>query len=93
MLFQPFFINSNIITNKSSLISYDSFLTAIAGNTGNSYITYALLKELGISELKDEFHNKNLCGYLLCCDCPMQKLCNNNISNAYDFQDMINESF
>ena len=60
MLFQPFFINSNIITNKSSLISYDSFLTAIAGNTGNSYITYALLKELGISELKDEFHIQNI---------------------------------
>ena len=58
--FSPFFINSNIVTNESSLCDYDSFMNAVAGNTGNSYITWALLKELGVKELKDEFHIQNI---------------------------------
>lgn len=58
--FTPFFINSNLITSKSSLTDYDTFFNAVAGNTGNSYITWALLKELGVAELKDEFHIQNI---------------------------------
>lgn len=52
----PFFINSNIITSKDSLKSSDTFMSAIAGNTGNSYITYSLLKELGQTDLPDSYH-------------------------------------
>ena len=60
MNFIPFFINSNIVTKESELCDYDSFMNAVAGNTGNSYITWALLKELGVKELKDEFHIQNI---------------------------------
>lgn len=60
MIFTPFFINSNLITNETSLRDYSSFMEAVAGNTGNSYITWALLKELDIKELKDEFHIQNI---------------------------------
>lgn len=56
MNFSPFFINSDFITNTSSLCDYKTFMNAIAGNTGNSYITWALLKELGVRQLKDEYH-------------------------------------
>ena len=45
--FCPFFINSNICLKKEDIADYDSFMRAICGNTGNSYITYALMKELG----------------------------------------------
>ena len=42
-------------------------------------------------KLKKDFHDENLCDHLSCCDCPMEKLCDVNISDAYEFQDMINE--
>ncbi len=41
----PFFINSNI-PNQNDLKTYKSFMEECSGNTGNSYITYALIKEL-----------------------------------------------
>lgn len=43
----PFVINSNICTSESDISSYDVMMNAIAGNTGNSYITWSLLKEIG----------------------------------------------
>lgn len=58
--FSPFFINSNIVTSQDSLCGYDTFMDAVAGNTGNSYITWALLKELGVAQLKDDFHIQNI---------------------------------
>ena len=45
--FRPFFINSNICLRKADISDYDSFTKAICGNTGNSYITYALMKDWG----------------------------------------------
>ena len=60
MKFTPFFINSNLITLEEYLASYDSLMGAVAGNTGNSYITWSLLKELGVSELGDEFHIQSI---------------------------------
>lgn len=47
MKFNPFFINSNICLKQSDISDFDHFMQTIAGNTGNSYITYALMKELG----------------------------------------------
>ena len=44
--FKQFFINSNICLENDDISTYEKFMTAIAGNTGNSYITYALIKEL-----------------------------------------------
>ena len=46
MQIKPFFINSNICLKQDDISSYERFMTSIAGNTGNSYITYALIKEL-----------------------------------------------
>lgn len=43
----PFVINSNVCTSAEDIETYDSFMDCIAGNTGNSYITWSLLKEIG----------------------------------------------
>ena len=43
----PFVINSNICILQEDISTYESFMDSIAGNTGNSYITWALLKEIG----------------------------------------------
>lgn len=43
----PFVINSNICITHEDINTYESFMDSIAGNTGNSYITWALLKEIG----------------------------------------------
>ena len=43
----PFVINSNICTSKRDTLSYDTLMETIAGNSGNSYITWSLLKEIG----------------------------------------------
>ena len=32
--------------NQNDISTYEKFMLSIAGNTGNSYITYALIKEL-----------------------------------------------
>lgn len=42
--FCPFFINSNICLKKEDLFDFDMFLKRICWNTGNSYITYSLIK-------------------------------------------------
>lgn len=44
--FNPFFINSNICLNPGDILTYERFMRTVAGNTGNAYITYALIKEL-----------------------------------------------
>ena len=46
MAIKPFFINSNICLEENDISSFEKFMETIAGNTGNSYITYALIKEL-----------------------------------------------
>ena len=63
-MIKPFVINSNICTSAEDISSYDRFMDAIAGNTGNSYITWALLKELGVSiqSIKNH-HIKNIYSY------------------------------
>ena len=58
----PFFINSNICMNQDDISSYEKFMSAIAGNTGNSYITYALIKEL-FGGLVDVHHIQNIYEY------------------------------
>ena len=42
--------------------------------------------------IQKQFKYDDLCTHLSCCDCPMEKLCDFNINDAYEFQDMINES-
>lgn len=81
--FTPFFINSNLITSKSSLTDYDTFFNAVAGNTGNSYITWALLKELGISELKDDFHIQNIYDFDFSCTDRISEFVNSNCSHVF----------
>lgn len=44
-MIKPFVINSNICIKHEDISSYANFFDAVAGNTGNSYITYSLLKE------------------------------------------------
>ncbi len=60
----PFVINSNICVSNEDFTSYDRFMDAIAGNTGNSYITWALMKELGcsVNSLKGH-HIQNVYSY------------------------------
>jgi hypothetical protein len=58
---KAFVLNSNILSVAPSSISYEEMLKAINGNTGNSYITYAILKTLGLSTfLKKEEHVSNI---------------------------------
>ena len=42
----PFFINSNICVSKADVTDLSTFMRSVCGNTGNSYITYALVKEI-----------------------------------------------
>ena len=44
MQYNPFFINSNLCIEPNDLSSFGSFMDSVAGNTGNSYITYSLIK-------------------------------------------------
>lgn len=62
MQFNPFFINSNICLDNNDINGFDSFMSSIAGNTGNSYITYALIKEL-CGGLKKNNHIQNIYEY------------------------------
>jgi hypothetical protein len=43
---KPFFINSNICFEQKDISSLQNMLSSMAGNTGNSYITYSLIKTL-----------------------------------------------
>lgn len=60
--FRPFFINSNLILGNREFGSVRDLLQPAAGNTGNSYITYALVKTVlgGFSELR---HIENVYDY------------------------------
>ena len=60
--FKPFFINSNICLQKQDINSFENFMKSIAGNTGNSYITYALIKEL-MGDLSEIRHIQNIYEY------------------------------
>lgn len=62
MQIKPFFINSNICLKQDDISSFEKFMTSIAGNTGNSYITYALIKEL-FGGLVDIRHIQNIYEY------------------------------
>ena len=44
MHYNPFFINSNLCIEPNDLLSFELFMDSVAGNTGNSYITYSLIK-------------------------------------------------
>lgn len=46
MQIKPFFINSNICLNNDDISTFERFMKTTAKNTGNSYITYALIKEI-----------------------------------------------
>ena len=62
MNIKPFFINSNICFEKTDISTYETFMNSIAGNIGNSYITYSLIKELfgGLKKIK---HIQNIYNY------------------------------
>ena len=62
MLIKPFFINSNICLDDKDIRSFDRFMKVIAGNTGNSYITYSLIKELGVDS-ENVRHIQNIYEY------------------------------
>ena len=57
----PFFMGSNI-PDKKDIKSFNGFMKACSGNTGNSYITYSLIKELKI-DFKNLHHIKSLYMY------------------------------
>lgn len=59
---QPFFINSNICLHDEDIKNFDTFMTSVAGNIGNSYITYSLIKEL-LGEIKEIYHIQNIYRY------------------------------
>lgn len=59
---KPFFINSNIWLKEFEYHSVEDILTPIAGNTGNSYITYAIIKTL-TGGLIDINHIQNIYTY------------------------------
>ncbi|MCI5824979.1 MAG: polysaccharide pyruvyl transferase family protein [Candidatus Gastranaerophilales bacterium] len=42
--FKPFFINTNLVLENEDLLTSDNLFSTIAGNTGNSYIGYAIIK-------------------------------------------------
>jgi hypothetical protein len=55
----PFFLNSNLPDNSPEC--YNQMMREMAGNSGNTYITYAMLKTLGFSTaLRLEQHVKNV---------------------------------
>lgn len=43
---KPFLLGSNLVTDASDLCDYATFMRTVAGNTGNSYISYALIREI-----------------------------------------------
>jgi Polysaccharide pyruvyl transferase len=45
-LFRPFVLNSNIRTDAAAIQSHEMSMVAVNHNTGNSYISYAVLKGL-----------------------------------------------
>ena len=59
---RPFFINSNICMTSEDISSYDKFMSSICGNTGNSYITYSIIKAL-FGDLVPIKHIQNIYEY------------------------------
>lgn len=59
---KPFFINSNLCTDKEDIISLDKYLDAIVYNIGNSYPTWSLIKQLQGGFVKPH-HIKNIWNY------------------------------
>lgn len=43
---RPFLINSNLPLSDSDVADYETLMRSVAGNVGNSYISYALIKEV-----------------------------------------------
>lgn len=46
MVNKPFILGSNLVTSDLDLCDYETFMRTVAGNTGNSYISYALIREI-----------------------------------------------
>lgn len=42
--FRPFFINTNLVLEDEDIQTFDNLWSTIAGNTGNSYIGYSIIK-------------------------------------------------
>ncbi len=42
--FRPFFINTNLVLENEDIYTFDNLWSTIAGNTGNSYIGYSIIK-------------------------------------------------
>ena len=59
---KPFFINSNIHLKKFSYKTVEDILTPLGGNTGNSYITYGLMKAV-LGGICDIPHIQNIYTY------------------------------
>ncbi|AEM22072.1 hypothetical protein Bint_1453 [Brachyspira intermedia PWS/A] len=43
-IFNPFFINANLVINNDDIRNIEAFRKAVYHNIGNSYITYAFMK-------------------------------------------------
>ena len=43
---KPFFINSNLCMKDDDIKTFDDFMNTTAGNVGNSYISYSLIKTI-----------------------------------------------
>ena len=59
---KPFFINSNIHLKEFSYKTVEDILTPLGGNTGNSYITYGLMKAV-LGGICDIPHIQNIYTY------------------------------
>ncbi len=62
MQFNPFFINSNICSEELDISNLENYLKAVAFNIGNSYPTWALLKQMAGGYFKPQ-HIKNIWHY------------------------------
>ncbi len=45
-ILNPFFLNTNLCYDKNDILSVEDFEKTVAGNTGNSYISYSLINLL-----------------------------------------------
>ena len=59
---KPFLINSNLCYEANDIQNYDNYMGAIQYNIGNSYISYALIKEL-LGTFKKVPHIQNIYRY------------------------------
>lgn len=92
---KPFFINSNICTDNDDISTLDNFMNSVAGNIGNSYITYALIKTI-FGGLVNINHIKNIYNYDFSKQDRDIDLINNECSHVFlilQDQIRINESY